>query len=406
MLQTNAKTSYLVFVSPDNNHNKFYRMIPNVPDITRFTAEYGRVGAAGMKKVYPISSFDKIYNEKIQKGYIDQSALHQTQVMVKSAYVPTLQPSVDWLINTLLNAANKAFKTEYTISADEITDRMIDEAQAMLLKLQNCTSVSTFNTILVNMFRTIPRRMRNVSDFLAQTESDFEKIICREQELLDFTSGQIKRSARCQSVLNTRQTYLEAIGIDIHECDTTEMQEVLKHLKRDRRFDLSSFYKVYRVTNFSTEARFHDYCSKHHIDEKKETRMYYHGSNTRNWDGLLTSGPLLNPNAISCGKHFGHGIYFTHEAEKSRRYSSMCDYVRDTKCTLGFIGVYKVALGNIYHVKGYDGSCSCLTPRKMEAMHKDSLYAHNDSGRTMYDDEIVIFHEEQATIRYLIALKK
>ena len=119
MLQTNAKTSYLVFVSPDNNHNKFYRMIPNVPDITRFTAEYGRVGAAGMKKVYPISSFDKIYNEKIQKGYIDQSALHQTQVMVKSAYVPTLQPSVDWLINTLLNAANRAFKTEYTISADE-----------------------------------------------------------------------------------------------------------------------------------------------------------------------------------------------------------------------------------------------------------------------------------------------
>ena len=90
MLQTNAKTSYLVFVSPDNNHNKFYRMIPNVPDITRFTAEYGRVGAAGMKKVYPISSFDKIYNEKIQKGYIDQSALHQTQVMVKSAYAATV----------------------------------------------------------------------------------------------------------------------------------------------------------------------------------------------------------------------------------------------------------------------------------------------------------------------------
>lgn len=132
-------------------------------------------GRCWHEKGLSISSFDKIYNEKIQKGYIDQSALHQTQVMVKSAYVPTLQPSVDWLINTLLNAANRAFKTEYTISADEITDRMIDEAQAMLLKLQNCTSVSTFNTILVNMFRTIPRRMRNVSDFLAQTESDFEK---------------------------------------------------------------------------------------------------------------------------------------------------------------------------------------------------------------------------------------
>ena len=53
MLQTNAKTAYLVFVSPDNNHNKFYRMIPNVPDITRFTAEYGRVGAAGMKRSIP-----------------------------------------------------------------------------------------------------------------------------------------------------------------------------------------------------------------------------------------------------------------------------------------------------------------------------------------------------------------
>ncbi len=37
--------TYLLMVTPEGNHNKFYRMLPNFPDDSHFTVEWGRVGA-------------------------------------------------------------------------------------------------------------------------------------------------------------------------------------------------------------------------------------------------------------------------------------------------------------------------------------------------------------------------
>ena len=68
------KPVYLVNVEGDGNHNKYYRMLAN-PDGASFTAEYGRVGSSQQTRTYPIQQWDKKYNEKIRKGYIDQTHL-------------------------------------------------------------------------------------------------------------------------------------------------------------------------------------------------------------------------------------------------------------------------------------------------------------------------------------------
>ena len=63
MVETNSKVAFLFFVDAVNNHNKFYRMIDNGDDT--FTAEYGRVGAHGQLKQYPMSRWDTVTRSKL-----------------------------------------------------------------------------------------------------------------------------------------------------------------------------------------------------------------------------------------------------------------------------------------------------------------------------------------------------
>ena len=67
----NHTPTYLICITANNN-NKYYRMIPKGDT---FDVEYGRVGASCQHASYPISQWDKKYNEKIKKGYVDQTDL-------------------------------------------------------------------------------------------------------------------------------------------------------------------------------------------------------------------------------------------------------------------------------------------------------------------------------------------
>ena len=64
---------YLLMVTTNNN-NKYYRMIPSAGGDS-FTVEYGRVGASCQRRTYPMHSWENKYNEKVRKGYVDQTHL-------------------------------------------------------------------------------------------------------------------------------------------------------------------------------------------------------------------------------------------------------------------------------------------------------------------------------------------
>lgn len=68
------RSAYLVMVEPDENHNKYYQMTQKTTDI--FEVRYGRVGAKGITRKYPISRWASIYESKLQKGYVDNSHLY------------------------------------------------------------------------------------------------------------------------------------------------------------------------------------------------------------------------------------------------------------------------------------------------------------------------------------------
>ena len=63
---------YLVMVTAGANNNKYYRMTPHGDS---WTAEYGRIGSSSQSRTYPMSQWNAKYNEKIRKGYVDQTDL-------------------------------------------------------------------------------------------------------------------------------------------------------------------------------------------------------------------------------------------------------------------------------------------------------------------------------------------
>ena len=170
------------------NNNKYYNMTPHGDT---WTAEYGRVGSSAQKREYPINQWDKKYNEKIKKGYVDQTNLIQDLIRVKkkktssSTYKEIENKVIAEIVERLQQMARKAISDNYTISSNKVTQAMVDEAQGILTKLLSINDKNQFNDTLLNLFTVIPRKMKNVSQYLAKSQDDYSNIIQTEQDLLE-----------------------------------------------------------------------------------------------------------------------------------------------------------------------------------------------------------------------------
>ena len=184
---------HLVMVEAGQNRNKYYDLTPNGDT---WVAKYGRVGSSSQTRTYPKSQFEKKYNEKIRKGYVDQTDLVQDLISVekpkaKPEYRPIDNPVINEIVERLQSMARKVISENYTVSSNKVTQAMVDEAQDIITGLLSITDVKQFNDELVRLFTTIPRKMGSVSSYIANKPDDFNKIIHREQDLLDVMKGQV-----------------------------------------------------------------------------------------------------------------------------------------------------------------------------------------------------------------------
>lgn len=296
---------YLVMVTAQNN-NKYYEMIPNG---SQFTVKYGRVGATAQVRTYPESSFDNKYNEKIKKGYVDQTDLRKDLVSIEkpkeeSIYKEIDDASVKQLIEFLQSCARQKIADNYNVSSEKVTQAMVDEAQLTLNKLAVVLDKEMFNKILLNLFNILPRKMADVSLFLAKSsdQDEFAKIYTREQELLNVMKGQVVQHKVDTEVKEKKekvpQTILEALGLEIKPVTATDEKIIKKELG-----DLKDkYFMAWRVHNKMTRDRF-----EKHIKESdfSNTKLLWHGSRNENWMSIISNGLLLNPNAVITGKMFG-----------------------------------------------------------------------------------------------------
>ncbi len=402
---------YLLMVTGDSNHNKYYRMVVN-EDGASFTAEYGRVGAGSQKRVYPLSQWDKKYNEKIRKGYVDQTHLVEDLITVnkqkkeKSEYKAIEDKAIAEIVNRLMSMARQKVQQNYKVASNAVTQAMVDEAQKIIDGLLEIDDVAKFNDELLRLFLTIPRRMSHVNDYLARKTSDFSRIIKDEQDLLDVMRGQVITHKAEETPEDEDdkpihdETILEAMGLTIEPVTTDEI-EMIKSKLGDCK---DKFYQAWRVVNAKTQKRFDDFVEKENI---KVTKLFWHGSRNENWWSIINTGLVLRPtNVVITGKMFGFGTYYAPRASKSLGYTSFSgSYWAHGNSSSAFMALMDVAYGTPYDVYSYNHDYSSFDYNKLQKACSGANCLHAHAGSMLRNDEVIVYKEEQSTIKYLVELR-
>lgn len=400
------RPTYLIMVTTANN-NKYYNLFP---EGDRFRVEYGRVDATKTTTYYPMSKWNAQISSKLKKGYQDVTDLKKDLVQEitasnpESPYKEIENIAVRAIVDKLQSLARETIQKNYTVKASSVTQDMVDAAQKIIDELANNSSiVEEFNANLLKLFTVIPRKMGNVRDYLANKTEDFAKIISKEQDLLDVMRGQIyvKQDDEPTTVVEKKQqTILEELGLAMEEA-TADDVALIKTLMNE---SASKFRKAWRVTNIKTQERFDKFVAENSIND---TRLLFHGSRSENFWSIIKTGLVLRPtNAVITGKMFGYGCYYAPKCAKSIGYTSLSgSYWAHGGNNIAYMALFDVAYGTPYDVYNFDSKYYNLDYNRLQQFKPGAncLHAHSDRGM-LRNDEIVVYKEEQMTIKYLIEI--
>lgn len=395
----------LIKIEPDANNNKIYLMEDN--ENGNFTAQWGRVEGHLSSMTYSMSSWDKKYKEKLRKGYEDVTYLfideNTTTNNSKTEVKQISNNVIKQLVDKLQAYANKTVVENYSVTTDNVTQKQVDTAQELINNLLDNNDKEDINKILVKLFKIIPRKMKHVKDHLLIELSDLDKIIDKEQKLLDVMQGQIKvNNLQKQDVkeeVDNHKDILQLMGLTIEEVSPKEVDYIKEKLG-----EIKNKYKnAYKVINKRTQERFNK-C----LDNAKDKKIYtfWHGSRNENIWSIIDNGLVLRPtNAVISGKMFGYNIYFADKARKSYGYTSgKGSYWAKGNSDIAIMLLYDVHVGKQYHIYKHTRECYDLCAEKLEKLgNYDSIYAHG--GVDLINDEFIVCKESQLTIKYLVELQ-
>ena len=401
-----VRPTYLIMVTTANN-NKYYNLFP---EGDQFRVEYGRVDATKTTAYYPMSKWNSQISSKLKKGYQDVTDLKKDLVQEistanpESPYKEIENAAIRAIVEKLQNMARETIRKNYTVKASAVTQDMVDAAQKVIDDLaNNSATIEEFNENLLKLFTVIPRKMGNVRDYLANRAEDFAQIISKEQDLLDVMRGQIyvKRDDEpVETVEKKQQTILEELGLAMEEAtaDDIAMIKTLMNESADK------FRKAWRVTNLKTQQRFDRFVQDSDI---KDTRLLFHGSRSENFWSIIKTGLVLRPtNAVITGKMFGYGCYYAPKCAKSIGYTSLSgSYWAHGGNNTAYMALFDVAYGTPYDVYNFDSKYYNLDYNRLQQFKPGAncLHAHADRGM-LRNDEIVVYKEDQMTIKYLIEI--
>ena len=387
------KVAHFFLLDPINNHNRVY----NMTDIGNgiFEVEMGRQGASLVKKKYPISQWDKVYAKKIAEGYIDRISEYAIKSVSQSTYKDINNAEISHFVDYLLSCSRKLVEREVSIQCEEVSDKMISDAQELIGKIDKSKDLAEINESLIKLFTVIPRKMKDVKKCLPNDIAELPDILEREQSLLDAITT-VKRADNDTSN-SEQQTILEANNLEIREVTADEISNIKRFLTPESDF---LFKRAFRVKNLTTEKKFYEYMESHNMTSHN-IHYYYHGSSNANYWGIMTEGLSINPQAPVTGKMFGYGIYFAPRAKKSIGYTDLAgSYWRRGNADKAYLAVFKVCYKHPKHTE----TCEAFRGIHKLPLGYDVCYAHK--GAQLYNDEVIIYNEHQCTIQYIIELKK
>jgi poly [ADP-ribose] polymerase 2/3/4 len=407
-----GKVVNLIFVDRDNK-NKYYHM--KELDNGTFDVEYGRVEKTRVTENYSMSTWDKKYREKIKKGYSDVTHLKSESVDLGVQSIADIKNSeVKNIIDILQNYAKVSIQKNYSVSSEKVTQAMVDEAQNILSDInaslnliakKKTVDVKDLDDKLIKLYMVIPRQMKRVQNHLFTKEDgsqmsleDMRKLFISEQETLDVMNGQValnvKNKPTTEDVQET-MNILQIAGLEVEEIDDNEAKMIKKLMAGNS----SQFKRAFRVKNVKTEKIYQKGLEE---AKNKKEEILFHGSRNENFWFILEKGLLIRPSgAAYSGSMFGDGIYFASKAQKSINYTSISNsyYARGSD-KRAFLALFKVRVGNQYDIHSHTSECYSFSKSYLEKKGYDSTHAH--AGKSLMNDEFIVYDSSQCTINYLI----
>lgn len=382
----------LICVTPNNN-NKFYYM----EDLNNgtFLAEYGRVGSASSKVTYSIRDWDKKYNEKLKKGYVDVSeSLRQD---IQKGELKIDDEDVKDLISFLMSCARQSIKSNYQVNVDNISDIQINKVQSIIDELSKNDSITLdeVNDKLKLIYTTIPRKMEDTRNYFFTTKNFTPnrviELLQEEQNKLNTLKSQITINNQVKVDSNIT---LESLGFDCVIASQDDRDLIAK--QTDFRVNKQ---RIFKITNKETEKVFNP--------NNLKTKLLYHGSRNENFLSILQNGLKIRPSGVATtGSMFGDGIYGANKARKSIGYTSLRgSYWASGSSNRAYLAIFEFATGKEYEVlknQKYQHWMSRLNEKEVKDKGYDSVFAQG--GADLRNDEYIIYNSNQCTVRYLIEL--
>ena len=413
----------LIHVSVDNGltaqSNKVYIMEEKSDG--KIHCQYGRVGQPLKPTFKEAHEWNKVLKSKLnpRKGYIDVTEMISEVVSTSGSTSSTKtvdikDNQIKKLFDDLMAYANKSIQQNYKVTQDSVTEAQIDAAQEVLTSAAKLVKVGVdikeINDLLIKLYTVIPRKMKDVRDYLidaANDNNDLSKIndfLANEQDTLDTMAGQVKLLK--QQTVQTDDTddidtdkditLLEQMGLKV-EVETDSEGLALVHKLLGSTKDRAK--KIYKCINTKTQTVFDANIKQ---AKNKRRRLYWHGSRNENWFNIVQSGLSIRPSGVvHTGSMFGDGIYFANKAQKSLGYSSVRgSYWAHGSAAKGFLALYDVHTGKQKDIHRHDSSCYSLSKSVLDREGCDSVFAHG--GIDLRNDELVVYDGKQCTIAYLI----
>ena len=357
-----------------------------------------------------MDKWDSTVHQLLRMGFIMTKKQKYEKKVVKkgdmsvdgASYARISDDSVRTIVERLIGFANKVISKQYTVKIDDISDEMIALGATILKDLSTdvndgTITITDFNKRLTKLFSVIPRRMDNLSRYLAGSVEDIPDILRSEQELYDVLIGQLRN---CGEIISRDMDILKANGIIMRHVSEDEEKMLKKRLGSEGH----RYVDAWKVTNLATKKRFDEFCKKENLTDGSGVDHLFHGSRNENWWSILTSGLTVNPPAgvVICGKAYGYGIYHAPQACKSMGYTSRAGskWAAGGSDT-GFLLLNEVATG-----KRYDGRFGCDSSLNWDKLQRIAPGCHCTWAESRYSgfmmDEVIVYKDCQSTAEYLI----
>lgn len=408
----------LIHVSVENgktgNSNKVYIMEEQADG--RIRCDYGRVGKELTTEYKSKSKWESVYKQKLSKAknYTDVTDLLVEPVNNTngSKTVDITDKQVKALIDDLMAFANKSIQQNYKVTQEAVSEQQVNAAQEIINSINKVLNIGVdtraINDLLMKLYVTIPRKMKDVRDHLFAPVTDSsslkeaKELIEDEQDTLDTMAGQVnllkQKAVLANKTSDSNSTILEQMGVTIElETDTKVLELIYKLLGSSK----DQVRRIFKVCNPKTKKTFDEFVAAAKVKKK---RLYFHGSRNENWFNLIQTGILIRPaGAIHTGSMFGDGIYLADKAQKARGYSSL----RGSRWTKGssdkgYIALFDAHLGNQKEILHHDSSCYSINESKLKKDGYDSVFAQG--GADLINNEYVLYNTKQCTISHLMEL--